>query len=123
MFVDDDYYVTEFHKMLVQQTNMADEALFYNNGKKALKYLAGLSLEEFPELILIDVNMPEIDGHEFVNRLGSVANYTSDKTIVAFLTSSKDIRDVIRADENNVEFYYWKPLDKEGIEKIMKDCF
>lgn len=123
MFVDDDFYVNEFHKMLVKQTNMADEALFYNEAEKALSHLADLKANEFPELILIDVNMPKVNGHEFVKRLNNIGSYNSDATVVAFLTSSKDIRDVIMADENNVAYYYWKPLNKEGVDKILTDYF
>lgn len=122
MFVDDDFYVNEFHKMLVKKTGMADEAIFHTNANEALQDLKELGKDTFPELILIDVNMPEMDGHEFVKKLNSLDSFEASVTTVAFLTASKDMRDVIKADENNVEFYYWKPLNQEGVEKILRDC-
>lgn len=123
MFIDDDYYVNEFHRMLVKQTDMAEEAKFHDSAKSAFDELGKLGADDFPDLILIDVNMPEVDGHEFVKKLNKLEGFDNDNTTVAFLTASKDIRDVIRADENNVEYYYWKPLNKEGVDKILRDCF
>ena len=60
-------------------------------------------------------------GHEFAERVQDMDGYNENRTCVALLTNSKDIRDVLKADENRVEYYYWKPLNDELLKKVLKE--
>lgn len=124
VFIDDDPYTNEYHRLFAKRINLAKEVMFFEKAEDALKYLDGIENKyDFPELILVDVNMPLMDGHQFVARINDMSGYNSIRTMVAFLTSSKNIADVIKADEEQVEFYYWKPLDNKLIKRILKDGF
>lgn len=124
IFVDDDQFVNMYHRQLTTKVKLAKEVLFFEEAEEALSYLAGIKeKEDFPELILVDINMPEIDGHQFAKAMQQIKNYDPSKTMMAFLTNSKDIKDVIKADEDKVEYYYWKPLNSKLLDKVLYDGF
>ena len=76
-----------------------------NGGEKALRYLQG---DSQPDLILLDVMMPGMDGHELLRRLKS---YPSTRDIpVIFLTSMSDIEDESLGLELGAVDYITKPL-------------
>ncbi len=77
----------------------------------------------FPELIFIDISMPSMDGHKLVEQIQEIPNYNSLRTTISFLTGSLDAKDLIKADEANIEAYYWKPLKKSDINQILGDHF
>lgn len=124
VFVDDDNYTNEYHKRFTQKHNLANEVVFFERGEDALKYLDGITEKyDFPELILADINMPGMNGHQFVESVADTHGFNPLRTMVAFLTASKDAKDMVKADEENVEFYYWKPLDERLLRRILKDGF
>ncbi len=124
VFVDDDKFVNMYHKQLTSKVGLAKEVHFFEDAEEALSYLKGIqSEEEFPELILVDINMPKIDGHQFVKTVNQLDNYNPNQVMMAFLTNSKDIKDVIKADEDKVNYYYWKPLNFKLIDKLLYDGF
>lgn len=122
VFVDDNPMTNQYHQLLWKETPFANGIEFYQNAESALDALN--SMEDYPELIFIDINMPRMDGHEFISILNQTEKYLENKPVLAYLTSSKDIRDVVQADENEVTNYYWKPLNKKTLaEALKKDLF
>lgn len=83
------------------------------NGKEGLEKAAN----EKPDLILLDINMPVMDGHEMLERL---KNHPDLKDIpVIMLTAYSDKRDIAKAAEFGIADYVTKPFDfTELMEKI-----
>lgn len=121
VFVDDNPMTNQYHRLLWKETPFAEEIEFYPNAESALEALN--SMDDYPELIFIDINMPRMDGHEFISVLNQTEKFLENKPVLAYLTSSKDIRDVVQADENQVANYYWKPLNKQILSEALKDLF
>ncbi len=84
-----------------------------SNGKEGLEKTAN----ERPDLILLDINMPVMDGHEMLERL---KNHPDLKDIpVIMLTAYSDKRDIVKAAEFGIADYVTKPFDfTELMEKI-----
>jgi len=83
------------------------------NGKEALEKAA----KEKPDVILLDINMPVMDGHEMLQRLRSRPDLKD--TPVIMLTAYSDRRDVSKAAELGISDYVTKPFDfTELMEKI-----
>lgn len=120
-FIDDDEATNVIHSKVATNYRLANELSFYTHPTQALTDLSKLGERDFPELILVDVNMPWMDGHEFMAHLRKLPSYNPEKTCVSFVTSSYDMRDVIHADENQVDCYYWKPLNSETLNQIMAE--
>jgi len=78
------------------------------NGEEALQYLNNPS-QGLPCVILLDINMPKMNGHEF---LGQLKQHTVFKSIpVIMLTSSKEQQDVDNSFELGISGYILKPVD------------
>lgn len=89
------------------------EVITASNGKEGLEKVAN----ERPDLILLDINMPVMDGHEMLERL---KNQPDIKDIpVIMLTAYSDKRDIAKAAELGIADYVTKPFDfTELTEKI-----
>ncbi|MFW2375301.1 MAG: response regulator [Cellulophaga baltica] len=84
------------------------------NGELALEYLA----KEQPNLIFLDVNMPVMDGFEFLDST-EVQNQYSDIPIVLLTSSSRPKDKEMASKYSNVIEYLEKPLNYEKMKKIL----
>ncbi|WP_282144529.1 response regulator [Cellulophaga baltica] len=84
------------------------------NGELALEYLA----KEQPNLIFLDVNMPVMDGFEFLDST-EVQNEYSDIPIVLLTSSSRPKDKEMASRYSNVIEYLEKPLNYEKMKKIL----
>jgi CheY-like chemotaxis protein len=75
--------------------------------------------QPFPELMLIDIHMPVLDGFEFVEKLKKMCVDVFDKTLLCFLSSSTNARDKMRAKTLGVDYYYAKPLVSEHMDELV----
>ncbi len=121
VFIDDDEAATDFHKYIVDKMQFAEEALFFTQEEEALKYLQNIENKyDFPDLIFVDINMPKMNGHEFVSEVMDIPVFNQQRTIIVHLTSSTNIEDIKKSLVNEVERYYQKPLSKQIISDILK---
>lgn len=80
-----------------------------NDGVEALEFLDEKGEELKPLLILLDLNMPRMDGHEFLVELRKRKEFAITPVVV--LTTSNDEEDKRKAYENTVAGYIVKPVD------------
>ncbi len=86
-----------------------------NNGQEGLEKAA----KEKPDLILLDINMPVMNGHEMLERLRSRPDLKNIPVIM--LTAYSDRTDVSKAAELGISNYVTKPFDFTDLtEKILK---
>jgi len=86
-----------------------------NNGKEGLEKV----INEKPDLVLLDINMPVMDGHEMLERLRSRPDLRNIPVIM--LTAYSDRRDISKAADLGIEHYVTKPFDfTDLMEKISK---
>ena len=86
-----------------------------NHGLEAQKYLD--ELDDIPALIILDLNMPFLNGREFLKGLRSQP--TGDECEVVVLSSSENKEDVRQCKELGVEHYFIKPLTLDMANKII----
>lgn len=122
---DDPIYLFGIRKMM-EIADLCNGFLIYNNGLEAIKALKPLLTddEDFPEVILLDLNMPIMDGWQFLDEIIKVP--TNKKVIIYIISSSIDPIDLKRAKEYSVvSSYLIKPVtinDLKGIfQNIEKD--
>ncbi|MBQ2982406.1 MAG: response regulator [Lachnospiraceae bacterium] len=104
MVVDDDEINT---KAVSHMLGEAFKVMIANSAKKALDMLK----EELPELILLDVHMPEMDGHEFIKILKENSEYADIPVI--FLTSDEDLETEVKGFGEGAIDFIRKPMRKE----------
>jgi len=124
VFIDDDPATNQFHKLLAESMNLAEEIEIYETAEAALKvYSQPQAGRDFPNLFFLDIGLPKMDGHELGVKMRRLPEFDESKTAICFLTASKDIRDVVVADSNAFDHYFWKPMDKRKIEQVLCETF
>ena len=89
------------------------------DGEAALNYLLNLSQGTRPDLVLLDLRIPKIDGLTVLETIK--ANPDLNDIPVVVLTSSSARRDVTRAYSHHVNSYLVKPLEFEAFTNLMRD--
>ncbi len=114
MVVDDSEPDQFISKLTIEQYDSNITILQAYDGVEALEVLE--SSPEKPELIFLDINMPRMNGHEFLAAYDKVENNSA--SVIIMLTSSDQKKDVdgSRAYQS-VKAHFAKPLDLEGIER------
>lgn len=92
-------------KLLVELLRDRHDTLIANNGERALKLAAG---DKTPDLILLDVMMPEMDGYEVIRRLKS--NPRTCDIPVIFLTAKSEVEDETLGLSLGAADYITKPI-------------
>jgi CheY-like chemotaxis protein len=123
LLVDDDSIANFIHQKLIQRSALADRVETLLNGKAALDYLNGLNVEaEFPSLILLDINMPVMDGWEFLDEFEKNKKLNTLPTKIVILTTSLNLDDKMKAEKHQlVTAFKNKPLTEETIEALLKE--
>ncbi len=117
LIVDDDKAVRFFHRVMVSHSGLSKDPLSFSNGEEAFTYLNEHSNNTDIYLILLDINMPEMNGWELMDALED-KNYSSQVHIV-MVTSSVD-----RADREKAKLYSMvmdvveKPISEEDCKRI-----
>lgn len=121
--VDDDHiYVYAAQKQLALNMGIK-ETVVLANGKIALDALR-VALENndtLPQIILLDINMPVLDGWEFMEAFNAIEN-EAVKSIAIFMVSSSIYEEDTERAKNypQIKDYIQKPLNTEKIQRILK---
>lgn len=114
LLVEDDQVDVMNVKRALKRNNIANELYVAANGLEALAMLRGESEAvriSPPALILLDLNMPKMNGIEFLQQLRADPDLRN--SIVVVLTTSDEERDITEAYNLNVAGYILKPIEPE----------
>lgn len=125
LLVDDDDATNVYNKAMVTMANVAEEIIVRNSGLKALEYLKSEIEGKPPQpaIIFLDINMPGMDGWEFLNEYNKLLQDQKAEVIVVMLTTSLNPDDKTKAAELGAEGFRSKPLTQEGILELVKSNF
>ncbi|WP_373057348.1 response regulator [Zunongwangia sp. H14] len=123
--IDDDKIYVNLVKKIIEIKKLSENLLVYKNGKEALDYfkliLGNMTEDKLPEIIFLDLNMPVMDGWEFLNEFIKIKNNFNKKITLYVVSSSIDPRDLERAKSiNMVTDYLIKPIELKKFEKIFE---
>lgn len=120
--VDDDEVYIMGIKRLIRRTNIIDGIQFFENGKLAIESLLKTKddIEALPTVILLDINMPIMDGWEFLEKYKTIRDELAKNITIYMVSSSINPRDIGRAKNyENVMEYLEKPITLEEIQKMI----
>jgi CheY-like chemotaxis protein len=124
LLVDDDLVYRYAAKKMIKSTGLAGKIEECTNAIDALKYLKeNISTpENLPDIIFLDINMPAMDGWEFLNDYIPIAPSMPTKIYIYIVSSSIDKIDISRAKEISiVTDYLIKPVFKEKFGEILQN--
>jgi CheY-like chemotaxis protein len=117
LLVDDDIVFNFLNEKILEQTGIAKDIRSAANGEEALalietSYNAGTML---PDVILLDLNMPVMDGFGFLAAFNQRYFTSRDSVKIIVVSSSQDKHDIQRARALGARAYLSKPLTYSGL--------
>ncbi|ACU58488.1 response regulator [Chitinophaga pinensis] len=119
LIADDDADDRELIQAAFDENSTQHHISFVENGEDLLHYLkrdghyADETLHPFPQIILLDLNMPKKDGREALRELK--ANNVFKSIPVIILTTSMEEKDIINSYELGVNSFIIKPVTYSGL--------
>jgi CheY-like chemotaxis protein len=132
LLIDDDSATNFINNMLIKKSGITDRIEVALNGEEALAFLTksgkyeSIDTEKFPQpqLILLDINMPVMDGWEFIEAYEALDNDKKGNIVIVMLTSSFNSDDRIRAQTyETISNFKNKILTLDIIQDIMNEHF
>ncbi|MEO7990595.1 MAG: response regulator [Chryseolinea sp.] len=126
MLVDDNPDDNFFHARVINKSKAAELVVAKQNGQDALDYLKSEehTNDQHPDLIFLDINMPGMNGWEFLEAYDELDEKYKSKVIVIMLTTSDNPDDKLKAKAMNIAYdFKTKPLTKEMLEEIINTYF
>lgn len=124
LVIDDDETTNKLSHQIITKLDFAQEIKICYNGAEAIDFLMDYSrehLQHSPELILIDITMPVMNGFEFIESYQKMNFTNKDRVTSVILTSSSDLKDIRKAKRMGVQDYLIKPLTKGNLIQLLQN--
>ncbi len=122
LLIDDDKSCNFFHERLLKKMECVESIVVANDGKEGIDFLK--SKQNRPNIIFLDINMPKMNGWEFLEEYENLDEQEKSEIIVVMLTSSLNPDDRTKAENyGTVKAFNPKYLDKEAVDKILEEHF
>ena len=118
--IDDDTIFQFTTKIKIEKLNSNDEAILYGDTREFIQYLKTATETEIPAMIFLDINMPYMDDWSFLDAFANLELNTETSPPIYMLSSSLDLQDKERAENNPwVSGYATKPIKEEELAQIL----
>ncbi len=123
--VDDDDMMNLIHKQIIESSGVNAIIDIVKNGREAMEYLQRQEKGKtiIPNLIFLDINMPEMNGWEFLDKFKEFPAEHRAKIVIVMMTTSTDRDDLYHAVETEVKKFVNKLLTSEKFEEIIASHF
>lgn len=123
LIIDDDQINNLFSQIILEDANACSLVSICFSVKEAMDFLRTLAIDgdaPFPDLILLDISMPTLDGFDFLDRYHSLGYHESHHTLISMFTSSDAAEHVERAKKySSVVGFIKKPLSISTLNNIL----
>lgn len=123
MLIDDNPSDNFYNKIIIEEAEAAKHIVTLESALEALDYLklrGDYKNSIRPNLIFLDINMPKMNGFEFLIEYNKLPNELKADILILMLTTSTNPRDVEKAKEFGIYNFYTKPLNKETLQEIIE---
>lgn len=116
MLIDDSEIDNLVNKHILSKSNIANDILIFSLAQDALDFFSTTSENEYPELILLDINMPIMNGFGFLQEYAKLLADKANNIDIYMLSSSVDPNDIRRSEEYSfVKGFISKPLSLDNL--------
>jgi CheY-like chemotaxis protein len=124
MLIDDNPDDNFYHERQIKKSNLVASIIIKKAAREALNYLKSNDINELmrPDLIFLDINMPGMNGWEFLEEYDKLENKLKSRVVIVMLTTSDNPSDMDRAKHSVIEFKT-KPLTEEMLKEIIDSYF
>jgi CheY-like chemotaxis protein len=129
LLIDDDEPTNFLNKMTLEQAGCARHIQIAQSGQEALDYLRGCgpgetSLSPRPDMIFLDINMPAMNGWEFLDEYRTLPSAQKADIVLIMLTTSLNPDDELKTRAiPEVAGFENKPLNQERLQVLLGKYF
>ncbi|GAB5521315.1 MAG: response regulator [Rhodothermales bacterium] len=126
LLIDDNEADNFLHTLVIEEAQVAQEVVAVQSGYEALDYLTTKTNGAYPQpdVIFLDVNMPRMNGWEFLAAYDKLSETQKGDVVVVMLTTSLNPDDREAAEKNpNIRRFENKPLTEEALARILEEHF
>jgi CheY-like chemotaxis protein len=121
LLIDDDDVYNYLNKSLVEISGLSQTVQICKSAFDGIKWLKSASSETLPDIILLDIMMPDMDGHGFLTEFAKLPDSISNHIKIAMLTSSLDPDDRMRSFQYKAVIdFIEKPLNASKLANLKK---
>ena len=124
LLVDDTEIDNRINPKMIEAASISDNIYTHTGAKSAIEFLRNMEKldvaeQVLPDVIFLDIDMPLMDGFQFLDEFEKLTNVAKKKCRIVMLTSSINPQDFNRSKKyDNVKLYLNKPLSHDSILKL-----
>lgn len=122
MLIDDNEIDNLINKKMIEAANITEHIYVHSGAKSAIEFLRNVenlskvTPDILPDVIFLDIDMPLMDGFQFLDLFSKLKEGTKKKCKIIMLTSSINPQDISKSKNYNyVKDYINKPLTQQNI--------
>lgn len=116
LLLDDNPLDNFVNKNLIEKARFAEQVTVHEQALRTLDYLKDCLEDDLPEIIFLDINMPGMDGFEFLDEFSKLPIHIITSCKIIMLSTSESFKDLNRANRNK---YVYKFLNKPMSESVL----
>ncbi|MGZ4054908.1 MAG: response regulator [Bacteroidia bacterium] len=123
LLIDNNQIDNFVNQTIIEELNFSKKITIFTKASEALEYLSDVDEKqndsELPSLIFLNLNMPLINGFQFLELFDKLSSFARSKTKIIILNSSSNANDIILSKKNkNVIAFLQKPLSKSNLNEL-----